>query len=135
MRALQQIEQSGDVGPLVGLFAENAELENPARSVTRRGRRGAEQFWREYLSAFGHVRSEFTRVREGDGFATLEWASEGSLPSGEPVSYRGVSLVEFGTDDDGGRGNGQRVRRFCTYYDSGTFLPQGSKRAGLEPGR
>lgn len=128
MGALQQAEASGDTTPLVSLFDDSSELENPARSVTRRGRDGAEQFWREYLSAFGSVRSEFTRVHETAGSAALEWKSEGTLPSGEPVSYRGVSLIEF-AKGDGGPHHPRRVHRFCTYYDSATFLPTGSKHA------
>ena len=126
MGALQQAEASGDTASLVSLFDDSSELENPARSVTRRGRDGAEQFWREYLSAFGSVRSEFTHVHETDGSAALEWRSEGTLPSGEPVSYRGVSLIEF-AKGGGEREDRRRVRRFCTYYDSATFLPAGSK--------
>ena len=121
MQALQQVELSRDVTPLVELFAEDARLENPARSVAREGRVGATRFWREYLSAFDEIRSEFTHVREADGFATLEWKSTGKLPTGRPVTYRGVSLIESA---DGGEA---RVKRFCTYYDSATFLPDGSK--------
>jgi ketosteroid isomerase-like protein len=121
MHALRQAEESGDVGPLAEMFAEDAKLENPARSVTRHGREGARQFWQEYLSAFDHVRSEFTEVNAGDGFAALEWRSGGTLPTGTPVSYRGVSIIQFDPDGPG------PLRRFCTYYDSATFLPEGTK--------
>ena len=125
MSALQQAESSHSVDPLVALFAADAELENPARSVRRNGTDGARAFWRDYLSAFDRIHSEFTHVIDDGGggdAATLEWRSDGRLAhSGEPISYRGVSIVEFA---------GDKVRRFVTYYDSATFVPGGSKHAG-----
>ena len=122
MSALRQAESSHSVDPLVAVFAGDAELENPARSVRRNGTDGARDFWRDYLSAFDRVRSEFTHVIASGDAATLEWRAEGRLAhSREPVSYRGVSIVEFA---------GDKVRRFVTYYDSATFVPGGSKHAG-----
>ena len=120
--ALQAAEASHSVDPLVGVFAADAELENPARSVVRSGTDGAAEFWRDYLSAFERIRSEFTRVTASDDAATLEWRSDGQLArSREPVSYRGVSIIEFA---------GAKVRRFVTYYDSAVFVPGGSKQSG-----
>ena len=62
----------------------------------------------------------FTDTRRADGSATLEWKSDGTLPDGKPISYRGVSLIDF---------DGDRVKRFRTYYDSAAFLPEGAKHA------
>lgn len=121
MRALQQIEQSGDVEPLVRLFAPDAELGGLGRSGPYHGTDGARQFWREYMAAFGDIRSEFPHATECDRSAALEWKSDGTLPDGHPISYRGVSLIEFA---DG------KVKRFYTYYDTAAFLPQGAKLAG-----
>lgn len=122
MAALQQAEAAKSEDPLVRLFADDAELENPARSVSRKGTDGARAFWRDYLSAFDRIRSEFTRVIAAGDAATLEWRSDGQLAhSREPISYRGVSVVEFA---------GGKVRRFATYYDSAAFVPGGSKHAG-----
>jgi ketosteroid isomerase-like protein len=119
--ALKQAEEALDPTPLVGMFAERATLENAPRAVTRSGAGGAKQFWQDYLSAFDRVRSEFTHVLEGPSSATLEWRSDGTLAnSGQPISYRGTSILEFA--------NG-KVARFATYYDSAAFLPQGSKHA------
>ena len=67
------------------------------------------------------MRSEFTDTRRAHGFAALEWKSDGALPDGKPVRYRGVSLIDF---------DGERVRRFRTYYDTAVFLPDGGKHAG-----
>ena len=120
MRTLQQLEGTRDVEAMVGLFADRAELVNPEREVTRRGPDGAREFWKDYLATFARVHSAFTRVREGEGFAVLEWVSDGTLPSGQPIRYPGASILEF---------EGDRVSRFITYYDSAAFLPQGAKRA------
>jgi ketosteroid isomerase-like protein len=121
VQALLSAEASRDVGPLVGLFDENAELEHPARGAGRRGPDGARSFWSDYRSAFDSVHSEFTRALEADGSATLEWVSDGRLArSGEPVRYLGTSILEF---------HGGKVARFATYYDSAAFVPGGSRHA------
>lgn len=111
MRALQAFEADGRPEPLVELFADDAELSNLTHA--ERGRDGARKFWEDYRSAFGSVRSEFTAVTVGDGGAALEWASDGTLPTGAPIRYRGVSVLEV---------DGDRVRRFRTYYDSAAFV-------------
>ena len=118
MHMLQQIEETGDVEPLVAMFTEDAELSNLASEEPLHGRDGARRFWQKYLSVFERIHSKFTHVVEGDNTAVLEWISEGALSTSEPVKYRGVSLIEID--------NGQ-VHRFRTYYDSAVFLPQGSK--------
>ena len=118
MKGLQEAERTRDVEPLVRLFSEDAEVESPMLHRAHRGHDGARQFWKEYLGAFGEVRSQFTDTRRGESSATLEWKSDGTLPDGKPISYRGVSLIEF----DGGK-----VKRFRTYYDSAAFLPEGAK--------
>jgi ketosteroid isomerase-like protein len=117
-RSLQQIEKTGDVEPLVALFAENADLINLAMHEPLQGKQHIRQFWQNYLSVFDRIQSRFTHVAEGDKTITLEWISEGALSSGEPFSYRGVSILETN--------NGQ-VQHFRTYYDSAAFLPEGAK--------
>jgi ketosteroid isomerase-like protein len=121
MDGLKTMEASRDAAALLGRFADAAELESPARNARFQGVDGAREFWQGYLSAFAEIRSQFTRVAEDDDFAALEWRSEGRLADGSPVSYRGVSLLDF---DAAGR-----VTRFCTYYDSAAFLPQGAKHS------
>jgi ketosteroid isomerase-like protein len=118
MRSLQEIERTGRVDPLVDLFHEEAEAMNLGRTEPARGAEQIREFWRAYLSAFKEIHSEFTNVIEGEGGAVLEWVSRGALPNGEPVEYRGVSVLET----DGGK-----VRKFRTYYDSAVFLPEGAK--------
>jgi ketosteroid isomerase-like protein len=119
MDVLQDTERTGKVDELIDLFADDAEATSLARSEPLSGRSGVRQFWEEYLDAFQEIRSEFVNVFEADEGAVLEWVSRGRLANGEPVSYRGVSVLE--TD-------GRQVLRFRTYYDSAVFLPMGSKR-------
>lgn len=119
IQMLQQVEEEKDVEPLVSIFSENAELSNLATPSPLHGKDGARQFWQKYLSVFYQIHSQFTNVVESNGSAVLEWISEGTLTSGEPLKYQGVSIIETQ--------NGQ-VQRFRTYYDSAAFLPQGAKQ-------
>ncbi|MCU0548582.1 MAG: nuclear transport factor 2 family protein [Leptolyngbya sp. Prado105] len=119
MQTLQQIEETKNVDPLVALFAEDADLSNLVMHQPIQGHKMIQQFWQNYLSVFDQIHSRFTYTSEGNGTITLEWVSEGTLSSGEPFSYRGVSILETQ--------NG-KVQHFRTYYDSATFLPQGAKQ-------
>ena len=111
--ALQELEKSGDVPRFVSeVFAADAELVRPETGQAEQGTGGAERFWQQYVDQFQEVRSEFARVVEGE-VAVLEWTSTGRLGSGAPISYAGVSLLDF--DADG------RVTRFATYYDTAPF--------------
>src|SRR5919107_3261820 len=112
MRALQQYETTGELAPLLALFDEDGEALNLGRTEPARGTEAIEGFWRDYRAVFREVRSEFTHVIEGKDGAVLEWVSRGSLPNGEPVEYKGVSILEASSN---------RVRKFRTYYDSAVF--------------
>ena len=112
-RALQDLEKSGDVTRFVsGVFADEPVLMRPETGQQERGTGAAEQFWQQYLDQFQHVRSEFTRIVDGE-VAVLEWTSDGRLNTGVAITYSGVSLLDF--DDSG------RVSRFATYYDTAPF--------------
>lgn len=112
-RALQESEAKKDPGPVAGLFADDAELSNLAHDEPRRGADGARLFWADYLNAFGTVRSEFSAIKQADGWALLEWTSQGTLPAGKPVKYRGVSVLEVA---------GEKVSRFRTHYDTAALV-------------
>ncbi|MBD3880741.1 nuclear transport factor 2 family protein [Phormidium tenue FACHB-886] len=118
MQTLQQSEKTGDVEPLVALFTEDAELSNLAMEAPVQGQKSIRQFWQNYLSVFDRIHSSFTHVAEGNGTTVLEWVSEGALSTGEPMRYRGISVLET---------QGEQVHHFRTYYDSAVFLPQGAK--------
>ncbi|MFA9477001.1 nuclear transport factor 2 family protein [Phycisphaerales bacterium AB-hyl4] len=111
--ALHSVEQQQDMETMTSLFSEDAELINAARNFKPQGQEGARQFWQQYRSAFDTIYSEFTSVKEGDGFAVLEWHGSGTRQNGQPLEYDGVSVIEH----DGGH-----IRRFATYYDSSVFV-------------
>lgn len=111
--ALQDLERTQDVDRFVSeTFADDVELVRPETGQQERGTGGATQFWKQYVDQFAEIRSEFSRVVDGE-VAVLEWTSTGKLNSGSDISYRGVSVLDF--DGDG------RVTRFATYYDTMPF--------------
>ena len=121
IRGLQGFERTGEVAPLVALFHEDGEAVNLGRTEPARGHEEIEGFWRDYRAVFRTIRSEFTHVIEGEGGSVLEWVSRGALSNGEPVEYKGVTVLEV---EDG------RVRRCRTYYDSAVFMSGGAATEG-----
>lgn len=107
--ALGHAEATGSADELVALFADRAELRSLVHDDVRVGIDGARRFWSEYLGSFRQLRSRFARVLEAGDLLVLEWITDGTTRSGVDVSYQGVSIIEF---------EGDRVARFCTYYDS-----------------
>ena len=47
-QGLQQFERSGDAGPLLALFPDDAEIVTLVRTEPARGRDEIEGFWRDY---------------------------------------------------------------------------------------
>jgi len=107
--ALQQTEQTHDASYVASLFAAGAQLTNLG------GDHGndANRFWKTYLDQFADIRSEFTAETVSDKSAALEWQSSGTTADGQPVSYRGVSVIDF---------RGDALTGFRTYYDSAAFV-------------
>lgn len=112
MQALQTAEQSGDTAPLLALFDESATLRN-LTTQTWQGIDGARAFWDAYLGNFGQIRSEFSHHADDGHTGVMEWDATGELKGGQPIEYRGVSLIEH---------DGQKVQAFRTYYDSAAFI-------------
>ena len=112
--ALRETERSGEVAPLVSLFADGATLARPELDHSHASSTDATEFWGHYLGQFTEVTSTFAEVTEAEDVGVLEWTSEATLASGRPITYAGVSLLTFGDDD--------RVSRFATYYDTAAFL-------------
>lgn len=106
--ALAALEERREVDPIAALYADDADLSNPLVQHKHRGKQGARDFWTMYRSAFGSIRSEFHHVVADAGCALLEWTSRGERSDGQPVEYRGVTVLEYG---DGG------IRAFRTYFD------------------
>jgi ketosteroid isomerase-like protein len=110
---VNQIEQTGDVEPLIELFSDNSTLLSPEREIVASGRDAIRKFWSLYLHSFQTVRSTFTRIRSSGELGILEWESEGTLQNGAPFHYCGVSLLDVNDD---------RVQRFATYYDTAALV-------------
>ena len=106
--AVNRSERTGDAEPIVALFDADAELRSLVHEQPLRGIEGARKFWREYLGSFRQLRSRFEHMRDDGELAVLEWVTEGTLASGDPIVYSGASIVEYA---------GGRVTRFRTYYD------------------
>lgn len=111
--ALQQIERSKNPMPLVDLFHDDATVDTPAHAHKLTGHTAIEAYWREYLHAFGTVQSTFTVNQTIGDTSVLQWVSDGTLPNGRPIHYRGVSIVTF---------KGYKVSTFTAYYDSAAFV-------------
>ena len=87
----------------------------PRPSSSWTGTSGARAFWEQYLATFDRIRSDFSRVVDGE-VGVLEWTSTGRLAGGADITYAGVSLLDF---DEAGR-----VTRFATYFDTQAFGPE-----------
>ena len=117
MENLQAAEASGDVKNLASLFTADAELKN----LTRPSHCGRPlQFWQSYIKAFDRVSSTFDNVIDDGKTAVLEWQSHGILPMGIPITYRGVSIIEYVTEPSS-QENGKIVK-FRTVYDSAALM-------------
>jgi len=113
--ALRALEEDRNCEPLLALFARDATAGNPFFDPPLHGREGIRRFWIGYRATFDRVRSTFERrIVEGDQ-AALEWRTEGEIAATRrPVTYRGVTLLQFA---------GEQVIRLRAYYDPRPFLP------------
>jgi ketosteroid isomerase-like protein len=107
--ALQDFERSADPTDLVARFADGATL---TRLDASGERDDPEAFWREYRDQFDDLSTTFTHAVEGEDRCALEWKSTGTLATGRPIEYRGVTVLEF---------DGSAVSRLRTYYDTAAF--------------
>lgn len=108
IEALRTLEDSKDVEPLAGLYAEDAAVGNVLAPDRFHGRDGAREFWTEYRGTFETAKSEFRNVIAGDGSAALEWTTEGTSFEGQPFHYTGVTILEIA---------GDKVTRSSAYFD------------------
>ena len=108
IQALWTLEETKDVGPLAGLYAEDALIGNLIAPDQYSGPDGARTFWTEYRGSFDAAKSKFRNVIAGDGSAALEWTTEGTSFNGSPLSYSGVTILEI---EDG------KVTRSSAYFN------------------
>jgi ketosteroid isomerase-like protein len=84
------------------------------RFDARGERRGeVEQFLREYHAQFDTVSTTFSNAVDSESAFALEWSSEATLANGRPVTYRGVTVIDFE--------GGDMITTLRTYYDSAQF--------------
>lgn len=110
MAALSALERDRDVETIAALFAAGSEIGNLITPRHFSGPEGARGFWQAYRATFDEVQSEFRNVIAGDGSAALEWTTSGTSAQGAPISYTGVSILEFA---------GGKITRFWAYFDPG----------------
>lgn len=106
--ALAALERDRDVERIAGLFTPESEVGNIVSPREFSGPEGARTFWAAYRETFGEVSSQFRNVIVSDGRAALEWTTTGTSAQGAPITYAGVSILEFA---DG------QISRFWAYFD------------------
>lgn len=127
VEALTRLEESGEIEPLLSLFAEDARVSNVASQRTFEGLEGARKFWTEYKGTLQSVRSVFRNMIESGDRVALEWESSGTAHNGAAVDYEGVSIIEW---------EGDRIVRFYAYFDPralGLELSEGHARRSEAP--
>ncbi len=113
--ALHALETGGEehVQDIAEMFAENATLCNSALDLQGKeanGKNAVVQFWTEYKTSLGQVKSEFHHITTNERSAGLFWTTKGQNPNGEAVDYHGATLLEW---NDAGL-----IRFFRGYYDT-----------------
>ena len=106
--ALRNLEETGDVETIASLFADDCRIGNVTLTAELTGPEGAREFWNNYRRTFGEISSDFRNKIISGHTAALEWVSEGTSPSGEPIRYEGVSILQS---------NGLKITRFFAYFD------------------
>jgi len=119
IKALHDIDQSGNTQNMLKLFSDQCEISNVAIKPLR-GKKGVEQFWKDYSETFQDIETDFTRVSETEGKCFLEWTSKGKLKTGRSIVYEGLTVIEWKND---------AIQRFKAYHDSAVFLKEGGKHS------
>jgi ketosteroid isomerase-like protein len=125
--ALTKLEQSGELEPLLALFAEDAQVSNVASTRVFTGLEEVRQFWTEYKGLLARVKSTFRNMIESGDRVALEWETQGTAQNGAAVSYEGVSILEW---------QGDRIIRFYAYFDPGLLgreIVRGTARRSEPP--
>jgi ketosteroid isomerase-like protein len=114
VEALHHLEEHGDPEMLVGLFGENAEISNVTYREPMYGQEGVRHFWTRYREEFGSIRSTFEHIAADEHVAALEWHATGTIRQGRrPITYRGVTILEF---------RGDEISAMRAYYDPTPFM-------------
>lgn len=112
IRALGELEESGQQERLLRLFTPDCSLWNVMMHAPHTGSVRIRDFWSAYRGTFSRIRSEFTHREDTERCSVLEWRSEGSLVSGQPVEYFGVTVLEH---------DGRKITAFRSYFDTASL--------------
>jgi steroid Delta-isomerase len=107
---------SGDRDGWLALFAEGAELEDPAGSPPRVGRAGLAAFWDEMHAAPQEGVARTVRMVQGPLVCALEaaWAFELHVPHGEQIAVVEIIDQAVFTDE-------ARIRRLRAFWSEATI--------------
>jgi ketosteroid isomerase-like protein len=108
IEALGRLERDREVGTIAELFGDDARIANVIMPDPVIGSAGARSFWSMYRDTFGTIASHFDNVFVCGDKAALEWTARGTGHRGQPIRYRGVSILEM---------QGDRLSRFTAYFD------------------
>lgn len=109
IECLRELEITGVLDEMVGLFTEDAELGNPIGADVFHGQEGARQLWQQHRNTFGPIQSRFRNIICAADGAALEWAIDGTRDNGVAVSQEGVSIIEW---------RGDQICRFRAYFSA-----------------
>ena len=109
IRALNALEQDGEVDPIVDTFSEFCEIETPVIPQRLHGITQARAFWAGYRMAFRKIHSSYRNIVIGDRSIALEWTANCVNRSGKEFRYDGVSILDTA---------GPHITYFRTYFDS-----------------
>jgi hypothetical protein len=112
IEALRKLESERDVETIVSLFTDDAVIDNVTSLEGKHGTQGAREFWTAYRETFATMASTFRNEIISDNKIALEWETSGAANNGQPLSYKGVSILEV---------DNQKISRFYAYFDPRTL--------------
>ncbi|MDP8921377.1 MAG: nuclear transport factor 2 family protein [Chloroflexota bacterium] len=95
LAALGHLERDRDPEPMVALFGSACRLQTILDDDEWSGPDGARAFWERYRDSFGDVRSTFHSQLETDDRVALEWTTEATTVTGEPLRYAGACFLDL----------------------------------------
>lgn len=132
-RLLRFEEQGAEaLEDLVALFADDADIVNPALYHAGRSRVGPDElrrFWLTYRDTLGEAHSEFERVTTSEDAAGLFWTTRASGHEGvssNAIAYDGATALVF--DEEG------RIRHFRAYFNFDDLAHPAAHRGGTRAG-
>jgi hypothetical protein len=125
IEALEALERSGELEPIVDTFAEACDIGNSLSTEQLQGKDGAVEYWKHYRRTFRDMRSTFRHIIVGDNSIALEWTTYATDHLGKQFCYDGVTILDIA---------GREITRFRAYFDTKKMgeriQPQQARSAG-----